>query len=964
MRRAKGNDNPVRPGSKRVSSVSRAPEHGASAAQPPARAAVPSKRFLFRCQRGCRRIVRYVSNSVLFITLLLLSAVLYAEWRDRPIRLPEPLLHWIIDLAAPEEFAIVWDRVVPDAKGTLRFHAVEVRHRATGEPLFTARTLRARPNWLRLATGMGIPLDGVESGDGRLFLPGMWSAPGVPDIIVDELAGSIVFRHRTVEIRDLRGTFGAARFRLRGSVQTGTDAKRPALRREDLREIARGISRWHGIAHSWGPVWLEATVSPDTEDAHQVRFHAVADELAYPKWGEIDSLRVNGRLTLAPGKEPSGRIEIAARSLGHGQVTVEGLRATLERSGPEATPVLDATASRAWYDALRASDFSARIALPNMRRAAVRRARAVFAGMDMRLHGIVCPENPTESRITFQTRIDPATTLGILFPGNTDLERFPVSANTRSWIRADLSWTDDEWVEPTARIDGELWDFSVADETYHHTLFEGRATRSGLTLSPVAVNDTDGQHATGSFRVDFDNSTFRVLASGSLFPDRLDNYFQGDWWANLRERIKAGKRPFHGDVDAVHNWKHRGRTRSVIRVKGEDFTYSGHPVARGDAFIRQGPAWVDLARLSAETHDGGVFKGFLGWRLHGGAPPEYEKQDLLVDIESTLALPALTAAFDQPWIASMFAAEIPPRVAIRGKQTSARGDRVIDSDLLLEVDADAFSHRNIAADQLRLNARLRNERLDLDIRRLDAFNGRAEGTVSIADRMSPEPPFAIDLRGDNLSYPSVMTLFRQFTMTEDERAEAPPMPERGVVRFTLAGEGEFPHVERFTGEGAIALDEADLGTIRLVGVLSRILEQVGLPLASFSLHSLETNFRVADSVLHLPNLTFQGPTMRVRAEGDIALPDQRLALDLRVFPLTPEENPLVSALGLVFRPLTYALRIDLSGTPEKPSWRFRHNPLNVFRASPKPIAPLNGEQVPPPADPDNGQRNGESPGNP
>ncbi len=920
-------------------------------------------RFLRACGRGCRRTAKYLCNGILFATLLLFGVILYAEWRDRPIRLPEPVLRWIVDNASPEDIEIVWDRVVPDANGSFRFHTLEIRQRANGEPLLTFRNLRARPNWPGLLTALGAPFETLEGGGGRLYLPGMWSASGVPEVLLDEIAGSVHFRYRFIEIRDLRARSGPARMRLHGRLDTSAEAPRledPARHVERLHGIAGDIVRWKELARAWSPLWIGGEVQPEGNGAHSLRLVAVAEEISVEDRGSLEALFAEGRIHVPGTLRPDGDIRLFIRALEASGARAEGIRADVHLAEEDPALKSQLRIRSVTYDRFHAEALDAGIRVnPDTRVLMLDRANIVFGGMDIHFLGQADPASPSASTAVVYTRIDPATTLETLFPGNEDLERFPVATDTRSWVRAHIRWPEDEWTRPAARLDGELADFSVAHESYAHAFFEGAATLSGLAFTPVEVTDANGQGASGTFLMDFDNTTFRILADGALHPRRLDNYLQGDWWANLRRRIESVDTPFEADVDVVANWLEHSRTHSVVRVRGKDFTYMDRPVAFGEALIRQGPAWVDLVELTAHTDDGGTFGGTLGWRLHGGTPPDYESQTLLVDIESTLALPALAVAFEQPWIARDFTADPPPHVRVSGKQVSERGGDVTDTSLDIGIEADAFTYREVAGEKLRMDARLRNARLDLAVRELSAFGGQAEGTVSIADRMAEEPAFELDLAGSSLAYPELLRLLRQFTMTEAERAEAPSLPDRGTVRFEFSGDGVFPHTERFSGEGKVAIEEADLGTIRLVGILSRILEQVGLPLASFTLNSLEASFRVADSVLHFPHLTFQGPTMRVRAEGDIALPDQRLDLDLRVFPLTPEENPLVSALGLVFRPLTYALRIELSGTPESPSWRFRHSPLNVFRSTPESVEPVEGERLLPPVDGDDGENNEE-----
>lgn len=194
-----------------------------------------------------------------------------------------------------------------------------------------------------------------------------------------------------------------------------------------------------------------------------------------------------------------------------------------------------------------------------------------------------------------------------------------------------------------------------------------------------------------------------------------------------------------------------------------------------------------------------------------------------------------------------------------------------------------------------------------------------------------------------MDYRRLIETFRAFTLTDDEDEAATALPEYGKVDFSLAGEGIFPHIDRFTGLGRINLEDADLGRIRLVGALSRVLEQVGLPFTSFSMRTLRSEARIENGNIHFPDLVLGGPTARIRAEGDFDIASQAIEMDLRVYLFTADNNPLVSVVGLIFRPFAHALELELSGSIEDPEWRFKRNPFNIPRAQDSP----NDEATPP-----------------
>ena len=83
-----------------------------------------------------------------------------------------------------------------------------------------------------------------------------------------------------------------------------------------------------------------------------------------------------------------------------------------------------------------------------------------------------------------------------------------------------------------------------------------------------------------------------------------------------------------------------------------------------------------------------------------------------------------------------------------------------------------------------------------------------------------------------------------------------------------------------TGYGEFSIRDKALGSIQMLGPLSRILQGTALGFTSFELDTLTAQFRLEDGYAHLPLLRVDGPRTGTNASGSVELETQ--ALDMRV----------------------------------------------------------------------------------
>ena len=129
----------------------------------------------------------------------------------------------------------------------------------------------------------------------------------------------------------------------------------------------------------------------------------------------------------------------------------------------------------------------------------------------------------------------------------------------------------------------------------------------------------------------------------------------------------------------------------------------------------------------------------------------------------------------------------------------------------------------------------------------------------------------------------------------------------------------------------IHITRAELGRIRLLGLLSRLLDLTPLRFTSLQLNELKSSFELQGETIHFPDMRLSGANVRMEARGDYFLEDRALDFRVKLFPLRDSPLPLVSTvIGRILEPLGHILEVSLTGTLEEPLWRLPIDPRRAF----------------------------------
>ena len=170
---------------------------------------------------------------------------------------------------------------------------------------------------------------------------------------------------------------------------------------------------------------------------------------------------------------------------------------------------------------------------------------------------------------------------------------------------------------------------------------------------------------------------------------------------------------------------------------------------------------------------------------------------------------------------------------------------------------------------------------------------------------------------------------------ETEAVESSTQSKREEARIDLDIKGSGPIDDMFahTGSGAFEIRSQKLGTIQLLGPLSKLLQNTQLNFTSFNLTQMNGAFRYEDELVTFDPLQINGPLTQIRTPGTLNLKDQ--SLDMRVsvnlFRNAGDPESNIRKIGeLITKPIPNLLKFELTGTIQDQKLRSLYDPRNLI----------------------------------
>ncbi|HTO04016.1 MAG TPA: AsmA-like C-terminal region-containing protein [Opitutus sp.] len=243
----------------------------------------------------------------------------------------------------------------------------------------------------------------------------------------------------------------------------------------------------------------------------------------------------------------------------------------------------------------------------------------------------------------------------------------------------------------------------------------------------------------------------------------------------------------------------------------------------------------------------------------------------------------------------------------------------------------AFSVYDFPARNLSFDATLQDEELSVERVEADVASGRLAGRAHLSGAAHERKlDFDITLREAVLS--EAVTLVSSYKAQLRGEPETPGenvLTGKGQVKFdlALAAAGNFDDLLSYQGNGNAQLSGAELGEVKLLGLLSDLLDFTALRFTTARL-----DFQLLGKDVVFPSLSVTGENSAIEGHGDYSLANDQMDFNARVYPFQESKSIIQTMVGAMLTPLSTVLEVKLTGPLKQPRWAFVIGPTNFFRS--------------------------------
>lgn len=461
------------------------------------------------------------------------------------------------------------------------------------------------------------------------------------------------------------------------------------------------------------------------------------------------------------------------------------------------------------------------------------------------------------------------------------------------------------------------------DQIGGHLFFDGTDFIATDAKAHIGEN-----YARGSYAQNFTTQQFRFMLNGQLDPPDISGWFR-EWWPNFWQKFDFSKAAPQAEVDVQGRWRYGHETTAFVYADGLNPIIKGVELDQIVTRIFARPHHYDAMGLLA-VGGGGIARGtFL--RSHIPHTPQLRSMEFA--FKSTLPA-AVAAGLAGPQVENAvapFSFTQNPTINItgtlNGDESSAQPR--IHADLSGHTDQ-PFTFHEFPLTHMSFTAVLNDDDLVIEPLLVGFAQGENTGRARL---QGPEENrrlgFDLNLNKANLREASVILDHYAAGL----RGEAPPTTSDYVnqtaqvfANVDVSAEGDPADPYSFHGDGSASLTGPGLGEVRLLGLLSVLINFTALDFTQ-----LDTNFTVEGKSLQFSEVSLTGPNAAISAHGNYALQSRTLDFNARIFPFQESKFILKSVFGAMLAPFSNALEVKLTGNLSNPDWSFVIGPTNFFR---------------------------------
>lgn len=432
--------------------------------------------------------------------------------------------------------------------------------------------------------------------------------------------------------------------------------------------------------------------------------------------------------------------------------------------------------------------------------------------------------------------------------------------------------------------------------------------------------------ARGSYEHNIASREFRFLLTGQLRPPDISGWFR-EWWPNFWANFDFSQSAPRASVDVLGQWGRGPDTSVFVYVDSDQPVIKGVALDHATTLIYLRPHYYDAMDLRVRKGTGQATGNFV--RRHSPVDRSLQRMDF--DFSSSLDT-ATAAGLAGPAVQSVvkpFKLARDPQLKIRG-YLAENGPGPLRHIEVEGQTTDGLTFHGFPLNDLDFRAVMIDDELQIEPLRAGFAGGVTTGRIEIRGASGQQRlGFDLSLKQGNLE--KAAGVLAEYSAAKHGVEKAKPsnyiqQTANVTVDMDVSAEGDLDDPFSFEGSGNAELRGRGLGEIRLLGLLSELLNFTAL-----RFNDLRANFTVERDHLEFSEVSITGSNAAINAHGDYALDTQTLDFNARIYPFQESKFILKNVMGMVLSPLSSVLEVKLTGALADPKWAFVIGPTNFLR---------------------------------
>lgn len=453
------------------------------------------------------------------------------------------------------------------------------------------------------------------------------------------------------------------------------------------------------------------------------------------------------------------------------------------------------------------------------------------------------------------------------------------------------------------------------------------------------INCAEGWSLYGGFEQNLKTYDYFIRLNGSLRPMAIAHFME-DWWTNIMKAFEFEKAYPKADFYVEGRWGNPDFIWCFGSVLGANAFYEGRKFDDFSLTVWVNPRRISLLDISIRAGSRTAF-GWLEWAYGNDGLTSYLKQR--IELKSTLSPDELIAlgGDDAREVLDIVHFKNPPEIEFSALMFNPRTDPekpdifnlTASSQGITEVEGVEMENASFRASSNKILTQITDAEFGF-------CSGRANGFLTLEKTPDKKILFDAFVNASKMNQAEfgkfLACLGKSGRALEDakNRLEGNSFIKdgtNGTVGASAHLTGDVDRIEFASGNGFALLENADLMKLHLLGLVSRALDTLHLPLGTFALTKASSPFELGNGTVRFGDIRMSGPVMKVAGNAAYDYLKDNLDSTITLSPLGSVNAPIISTVSNIIAPITGIFEAHLSGSIENPNVGINVRPLNIVK---------------------------------